>query len=117
MRRVAVALLLVVGVAVGFGLGYLFGRGMTPLQPRAAPTVLQKTVRVPKVIHVPFAVAVERVMGAGLAVGRVESRTGGQPGTIIAQFPPAGTLLSSETAPGPLRRDQPLPAGPVRVVP
>ena len=115
MRRVAAALLLVVGVGVGFGLGYLFGRGRTPPQPRAAPTVIRKTVHVPKVIHVPFAVAVERVVGAGLAVGKVESRTGGHPGTIVAQFP--RYLTVEPDARGPLRRDQRIPAGLVRVVP
>jgi hypothetical protein len=35
--------------------------------------------------------AVQTVMNADLAVGKVEIRTGGEPGTVVAQFPPSGT--------------------------
>jgi hypothetical protein len=35
--------------------------------------------------------AVQTVMNADLAVGKVEMRTGGEPGTVVAQFPPSGT--------------------------
>ncbi len=37
--------------------------------------------------------ALQTVMGSALAVGKVETRTGGEPGTIVAQFPPPGTSV------------------------
>jgi PASTA domain len=51
----------------------------------------QGAVQVPKVLHLSMSDAVKTVINANLAVGKVEIRTGGEPGTIVAQFPPSGT--------------------------
>ncbi len=77
-----------------FGLGYLLGRHVAP-RPRTAPNASPATVLVPKVLHLSLTGAVQHVLGAELAIGKVETRTGGEPGTIVAQFPPAGTSASS----------------------
>jgi hypothetical protein len=92
MRRTVVALLVLSGVAAGsFGLGYLLGH--SPALPRPSPvqTPTPRAVLVPKVLHLPMSDAVQGVMNADLAVGKVKIRTGGEPGTIVAQFPPSGT--------------------------
>jgi hypothetical protein len=91
MRRAIVALVVLVLVGAGmFGLGYLFGRPAAP-RPRAAPSASPTTVLVPRVLHLALTGAVEQVLGAELAIGKVQTRTGGEPGTIVAQFPPPGT--------------------------
>ena len=97
MRRTVVALLVLTGVAAGgFGLGYLVGhRGASP-RTSAVLTPTPRAVLVPKVLHLSMSDAVQMVMTADLAVGKVEIRTGGEPGTIVAQFPPSG----SSAAPG-----------------
>jgi hypothetical protein len=87
MRRgiVAVVVVALVGVST-FGLGYLLGRRARPGlsgTPSASPTA----VSVPKVLHLALTGAVQQVLDARLAVGRVGTRTGGKPGTIVAQFP------------------------------
>ncbi len=96
MRRAIVALLALGLVAAGgLGLGYLLGnRGSAP-PPSAAPSVLPQTALVPKVLHLPLTAAVQRVMSAALTVGDVTTRTGGEPGTIVAQFPPPTTSVPS----------------------
>jgi hypothetical protein len=92
MRRTVVALLALITVAVsGFGLGYFFGHEAAPSRPGAVRSPAPRTVIVPKVLHVSMPEAVQTVMSADLAVGRVGTRTGGEPGTIVAQFPPSGT--------------------------
>jgi hypothetical protein len=92
MRRTVVALLVLSGVAAsGFGLGYLLEhRGASP-RPGAVQTPTPRTVLVPKVLHLSMSDAVQTLMKADLAVGEVKIRTGGEPGTIVAQFPPSGT--------------------------
>jgi len=92
MRRAIVAIVVLTLVGVGFGLGYLSGREVPP-RPRAAPSVLPRRVLVPKVLHLPVTTALQRVMSAALTVGKVGTRTGSEPGTIVAQFPPAGTSV------------------------
>lgn len=93
MRRAVVAIVVLALVGGGgFGLGYLSGREVPP-RPRAAPSVLPQTVLVPKVLHLPVAAALQRVMSAALTVGEVAARTGSEPGTIVAQFPPTGTSV------------------------
>ena len=91
MRRGIVAIVVVALVGAStFGLGYLLGRRARPGSsgtPSASPTA----VSVPKVLHLALTGAVQQVLDARLAVGKVETRTGGEPGTIVAQFPPAGT--------------------------
>lgn len=91
MRRGIVAIVVVALVGAStFGLGYLLGRRARPgssATPSASPT----TVSVPKVLHLTLTGAVQQVLDARLAVGKVATRTGGEPGTIVAQFPPAGT--------------------------
>jgi hypothetical protein len=95
MRRAIVAIVVLVSVgASGFGLGYLFGRQAAP-HPGAAPSASPITVLVPKVLHLALTGAVQQVLGAELAIGKVETRTGGEPGTIVAQFPPPGTSAPS----------------------
>ena len=95
MRRAIVAIVvLVLAGAGGLGLGYLFGRHAAP-RPRAAPTASTTMVLVPKVLHLTLTGAVQQVLGAELAIGKVETRTGGEPGTIVAQFPPPGTSAPS----------------------
>jgi hypothetical protein len=42
--------------------------------------------------------AVQTLMKAGLAVGQVKIRTGSEPGTIVAQFPPSGTSAAPGSA-------------------
>jgi PASTA domain len=92
MRRTVVALLALITVAAGgFGLGYFFGHGTAPSRPGAVQSPAPRTVVVPKVLHLSMPDAVQTVMSADLAVGRVGTRTGGEPGTIVAQFPPSGT--------------------------
>jgi len=92
MRRAIVAIVFVALAGAGtFGLGYLFGRRVTAgpsVTPSASPAT---TVVVPKVLHLPLTGAVEQVVDAELAIGKVVTRTGGEPGTIVAQFPPPGT--------------------------
>src|SRR5215211_4088342 len=92
MRRAIVAIVFVAMAGAGtFGLGYLFGRRVTAgpsVTPSASPAT---TVVVPKVLHLPLTGAVEQVVDAKLAMGKVVTRTGGEPGTIVAQFPPPGT--------------------------
>lgn len=92
MRRSVVTLFVLTGVAAsGFGVGYLLGhKGASP-GPSAVQTPTPRAVLVPKVLHLSISDAVQTVMNAGLAVGKVEIRTGGEPGTIVAQFPPSGT--------------------------
>jgi PASTA domain len=90
MRRVA--LLVLTGVAAGgLGLGYLLGHRAASPRPSAVQTQTPRVVLVPKVLHLSMSAAVQTVMNADLAVGKVEIRTGGEPGTIVAQFPPSGT--------------------------
>ena len=92
MRRTIVALVVLIGVAVGgFGLGYLLGHRAASPRPSAVQTPTPRAVLVPKVLHLSMAEAVQSVMNADLAVGKVKIRTGGEPGTIVAQFPPSGT--------------------------
>jgi hypothetical protein len=88
MRRAIVAIV-VIGVAA-FGLGYLVGQRVPP-GPSVSPSASPATVVVPKVLHLAMREAVQRLLDAGLAVGKVETRTGGEPGTIVAQFPPPST--------------------------
>jgi PASTA domain len=92
MRRTVVALLVLTGVAVGgFGLGYLLGhKGPSP-GPSAVQTPTPRAVLVPKVLHLSMSDGVHALMNVDLTVGKVEIRTGGEPGTIVAQFPPPGT--------------------------
>jgi hypothetical protein len=92
MRRTVVALLALITVAGGgFGLGYFFGHEAAPSRPGAVRSPAPRTVIVPTVLHLSMPEAVQTVMSADLAVGRVGTRTGGEPGTIVAQFPPSGT--------------------------
>jgi PASTA domain len=92
MRRTVVALLGLTGVVAGaFGLGYLLGHRVASPRPSAVQTPSPRAVLVPKVLHLNMSDAVQTVMNADLAVGKVEIRTGGDPGTIVAQFPPSGT--------------------------
>lgn len=92
MRRSVVALLLLTGVAAGgFGVGYLVGHRAASPRPSAIQPPARRAVHVPKVLHLSMSDAVQTVMNANLAVGKVEIRTGGEPGTIVAQFPPSGT--------------------------
>ncbi len=92
MRRAIVAIVFVALVGAGtFGLGYLFGRRV-PAGPSVTPSASPATtVVVPKVLHLPLTGAVEQVVDAELAIGKVDTRTGGEPGTIVAQFPPPRT--------------------------
>jgi hypothetical protein len=91
MRRGIVAIVLVALVGAStFGLGYLLGRRARPGS-SGTPSVSPTTVLVPKVLHLALTVAVQQILDARLAVGKVEIRTGGEPGTIVAQFPPEGT--------------------------
>jgi hypothetical protein len=91
VRRAVVVIVVVALVGAGtFGLGYFLGRRVRPRSSgtqSASPT----TVVVPKVLHLALTGAVQQVLDARLAVGKVGTRTGGKPGTIVAQFPPAGT--------------------------
>jgi hypothetical protein len=91
MRRgiVAVVVVALVGAST-FGLGYLLGRRARPGL-SGTPSASLTTVLVPKVLHLAFTGAVQQVLDARLSVGKVKTRTGGEPGTIVAQFPPAGT--------------------------
>lgn len=92
MRRTVVALFVLTGVAAGgFSVGYLLGHKGTSPGPSADQTPSPRAVPVPKVLHLSMSEAVQKVMNADLAVGKVEIRTGGEPGTIVAQFPPSGT--------------------------
>jgi hypothetical protein len=92
MRRTVVALLVLTAVAAGsFGLGYLLGHRAASPRPSAVRTPSLRAVLVPKVLHLSMSDAVQTVMNADLAVGKVKIRTGGEPGTIVAQFPPSGT--------------------------
>jgi hypothetical protein len=91
MRRTVVALLVLGVAAGGFGLGYLLGHRAALPRPSGAQTPTPRAVLVPKVLHLPMSDAVQTVMNADLAVGKVGIRTGGEPGTIVAQFPPSGT--------------------------
>jgi hypothetical protein len=96
MRRTVVSLLALIAVAGGgFGVGYFLGHGTTPSRPGAVQSPAPRTVVVPKVLHLSMPDAVQTVMSADLAVGRVGTRTGGEPGTIVAQFPPPGTSAPS----------------------
>jgi hypothetical protein len=91
MRRGIVAVLVVALVGAStFGLGYLLGRRARPGL-SGTPSASPPTVSVPKVLHLALTGAVQQVLDRMLAVGRVKTRTGGEPGTIVAQFPPAGT--------------------------
>jgi hypothetical protein len=88
MRRAIVAILIVGLVGAGtFGLGYLVGHRVPP-GPSPTPSASPGSVVVPKVLHLAMTEAVQRLLDAELAVGKVETRTGGEPGTIVAQFPP-----------------------------
>jgi hypothetical protein len=99
MRRTVVALVVLIGVAVGgFGLGYFLGHREVSPQPKPVQTPSPRAVVVPKVLHLSMSDAVQTVINADLAIGKVEIRTGGEPGTIVAQFPPSGT----SAAPGSL---------------
>src|SRR5436309_9037812 len=90
MRRAVAAIVILVMVGGGgFGLGYLSGGQVTP-RPRAAPSGTPRSILVPKVLHLPVTVALQRVMGVALTVAKVELRTGEKRGTIVAQFPPPG---------------------------
>src|SRR6266545_5412516 len=84
----AIVVLVLVGAAT-LGLGYLLGRRAAP-GPPATPSASPTTVLVPKVLHLSLSGAVQQVLSAKLAIGKVETRTGGEPGTIVAQFPPPG---------------------------
>ena len=91
MRRGIVAIVVVALVCAStFGLGYLLGRRARPVS-SGTPSALPTTVLVPKVLHSALSGAVRQVLDARLSVGKVGTRTGGEPGTIVAQFPPAGT--------------------------
>jgi hypothetical protein len=96
MRRAIIAIVLVALVGAGtFELGFLFGRRVPTgpsVTPRASPA---STVVVPKVLHLSLSGAVKQLADAELAIGTVETRTGGEPGTIVAQFPPPGTHTAS----------------------
>ena len=92
MRRTVVALLVLIGVAAGgFGLGYLVGQWAASPPPSAVQTPTPRAILVPKVLHLSMSDAVQTVINADLTVGKVQIRTGGEPGTIVAQFPPSGT--------------------------
>src|SRR6266545_948024 len=90
MRRAigGIVVLVLVGAAT-LGLGYLLGRRAAP-GPLATPSASPTTVLVPKVLHLSLSGAVQQVLSAELAIGKVETRTGGERGTIVAQFPPPG---------------------------
>jgi hypothetical protein len=90
MRRAIIAVVVVLVGAGGFALGYIFDDHAPP-RPRAVPRASPSEVVVPKILHLPLAGAVQQVLNAGLAVGNVETRTGGKRGTIVAQFPPPRT--------------------------
>ncbi len=91
MRRGIVAIVVVALVGAStFGLGYVLGRRARPGS-SGIPSASPATVLVPKVLHLALTGAVQQVLDARLAVGKVGTRTGGEPGTIVAQFPPAGT--------------------------
>src|SRR6266508_569522 len=91
MRRGIVAIVVVALVGAStFGLGYVLGRRARPGS-SGIPSASPATVLVPKVLHLALTGAVHQVLDARLAVGKVETRSGGEPGTIVAQFPPAGT--------------------------
>jgi len=95
MRRAIVAIVALVLVgASGLGLGFILGGRAAP-RPRAVPSASPTTVLVPKLLHLALAGAVQQVLGAELAIGKVKTRTGGEPGTIVAQFPPPGTSAPS----------------------
>jgi hypothetical protein len=95
MRRAIIAIVVLVLVGAGtFGSGYLSGRQAAP-RPRAAPSASPTTVLVPNVLHLALTGAVQQVLDAELSIGKVETRTGGEPGTIVAQFPPPGTSAPS----------------------
>jgi hypothetical protein len=99
MRRTVVALLILLGVAAGgFGLGYLLGHRAASRRPNAVATPTPRVVLVPKVLHLSMSDAVRTVMNADLAVGNVGIRTGGEPGTIVAQFPPSGTSAAPDSS-------------------
>jgi PASTA domain len=92
MRRTVVVLAVLIGVAAGgLGLGYLLGH--EGASPRSSPvqTPTPRTVLIPKVMHLSISDAVQTLLKADLAVGQVKIRTGSEPGTIVAQFPPSGT--------------------------
>lgn len=88
-RAIGVIVVLALVGAATFGLGYLLGRRAAP-GPPATPSASPTTVLVPKVLHLSLTGAVQQVLSAELAIGKVETRTGGEPGTIVAQFPPPG---------------------------
>jgi hypothetical protein len=90
MRRATIAVVVVLVGAGGFALGYIIDDHASP-RPKAAPSASPSEVVVPKFLHLPLDRAVQQVLNAGLAIGKVETRTGGKPGTIVAQFPPPGT--------------------------
>lgn len=95
MRRTVVALLVLIWVAgAGFGLGYLLGNRTASPRPSAVQSPTPRAVLVPKVLHLAMSDAVQTVMNAALAVGKVKIRTGGEPGTVVAQFPPSGTSVA-----------------------
>jgi hypothetical protein len=97
MRRTVVALLVLTGVAAGgLSLGYLLGQRAASLRTSPVQTPTPRAVVVPKVLHLSMSDAVQMLMNADLAIGTVKIRTGGEPGTIVAQFPPSG----SSAAPG-----------------
>jgi hypothetical protein len=98
MRRGIVAVLVVALVGAStFSLGYLLGRRAEPGS-SGTPKASLTTVLVPKMLHLALTGAVQQVLDARLAVGKVKTRTGGEPGTIVAQFPPAGTSTRPGTA-------------------
>jgi hypothetical protein len=89
MRRTVVALLALITVTGGgFGLGYFFGHEEAPSPPGAVQSPAPRTVVVPKVLHLSMPDAAQTVMSADLTVGRVGTRTGGEPGTIVASSRP-----------------------------
>ena len=92
MRRTVVALLVLTGVAAGgLGVGYLMGQRAASPPPSAIQTPTPRAVLVPKVLHLSMSDAVQTVLNADLAIGKVKIRTGSEPGTIVAQFPPSGS--------------------------
>lgn len=98
MRRPLVAFVaIILATATGFGLGYLVGHRAAAPRAGAVPSVLPRTVLAPKVLHLSISAAVQEVIDADLAVGKVKTRTGSEPGTIVAQFPAPGTSVVSGT--------------------
>jgi hypothetical protein len=96
MRRATIAIVVVAFVgAATFVLGYLFGHRPSP-GPSVTRSAWPATV-VPKVLHLSLSEAVQRVLDSELSIGRVGTRTGGDPGTIVAQFPPPGTSATTDS--------------------